>query len=202
MAERSIFNVDQFKAAMVGGGARANQFFVTLSFPSYVPTGGPASFQASFLVSAAALPGSVVSPTIVQYRGREVKFSGERTFAPWTVTILNDVSFNIRNSLEQWMAGMNGLVNNNGYTNPKAYQVDLNVTQLDRNNNPLKNYKLHDAFPIDLSDITLNYGDNDTIESYTCTFQYQHYVTNFATQLSVGNIANNTIGAGRSVLGI
>ena len=55
MAERSIFNVDQFKAAMIGGGARANQFFVALSFPTYVTLGGAATAQAAFLVNAAAL---------------------------------------------------------------------------------------------------------------------------------------------------
>jgi hypothetical protein len=202
MAERSVFNVDQFKAAMIGGGARANQFFVSLTFPDYVSVGGLATGSAAFLVSAAALPGSVVAPTIVQYRGREVKFAGERTFAPWTITVMNDVSFGIRNALERWMAGMNGLTDNAGYTAPGTYQKQLNVTQLDRNNNPLKNYKIEGAFPIDLSDITLNYGDNDTIETYTCTFQYQHYTTSFDGQLSVGNVVNNTIGRGKSIFGI
>jgi hypothetical protein len=202
MAERSIFNVDQFKAAMIGGGARANQFFVALNFPGYVPTGGAATPQAAFLCSATSLPGSVVNPTIVQYRGREVKFAGERTFAPWTVTIMNDVSFNIRNSLEAWMNGMNGLVNNNGITNPREYQVNISVTQLDRNNNPLKIYTLASAFPVDLSEIALNYGDNDTIETYTCTFQFQHYTTALSGSLSAGNVINNTIGRGRGILGI
>jgi hypothetical protein len=202
MAERSIFNVDQFKAAMIGGGARANQFFVALSFPTYVTLGGAATAQAAFLVNAAALPGSIVQPTIVPYRGREVKFAGERIFQPWTITVMNDVSFNIRNSLERWMAGINGLENNTGRTNPRDYQTNLTVTQLDRNNNPLKIYTLASAFPVDLSDITLNYGDNDTIEQYTVTFQYQHYTTSFDTALSVGNVINNTIGGGGSIFGI
>jgi hypothetical protein len=202
MAERSIFNVDQFKAAMIGGGARANQFFVALSFPTYVTLGGAATAQAAFLVNAAALPGSIVQPTIVPYRGREVKFAGERIFQPWTITVMNDVSFNIRNSLERWMAGINGLQDNTGRTNPRDYQTNLTVTQLDRNNNPLKIYTLASAFPVDLSDITLNYGDNDTIEQYTVTFQYQHYTTSFDTALSAGNVINNTIGGGGSIFGI
>lgn len=202
MAERSIFNVDQFKAAMVGGGARANQFFVALSFPTYVTLGGAASAQAAFLVNAATLPGSIVQPTIVPYRGREVKFAGERIFQPWTITVMNDVSFNIRNSLEKWMAGINGLADNTGRTNPRDYQTNLTVTQLDRNNNPLKIYTLHSAFPVDLGDIQLNYGDNDTIESYTVTFHYQHYTTAFDTALSVGNVINNVTNIGQNTFGI
>ena len=202
MAERSIFNVDQFKAAMVGGGARANQFFVTLNFPSYVALGGVAGAQAAFLVNAATLPGSIIQPTIVPYRGREVKFAGERVFQPWSITVMNDVSFNIRNALEKWMVGINGLSDNAGRTNPVDYQANLAVTQLDRNNNPLKIYNLVSAFPIDIGDIALNYGDNDTIETYTVTFQYQHYTTVLDTALSVGNVINNVTNTGKTLFGI
>jgi hypothetical protein len=193
MAERTIFNVDQFKANMIGGGARANQFFVGLIFPGYVTAGLLATAQSAFLVNSAALPGSIVNPILVPYRGREVKFAGERIFQPWTVTVLNDVSFNIRNRLEEWMNGMNGLQDGTGKTNPREYQTNLYVTQLDRNNAPLKSYTLNSAFPVDLGDIQLNYGDNDTIETYTVTFQYQHYTTNFDDALSIGNVINNTI---------
>lgn len=197
MAESVVFNVDQFKAAMIGGGARANQFFVTLNFPSYVAQGGAAAAQAAFLVNAATLPGSIVQNTAIQYRGRQVNFAGERVFNPWTITVMNDNSFKIRNSLEAWMNGMNNLVDNTGLTNPVNYQANLAVTQLDRNNAPLKSYTIHSAYPIDVSDITLNFGDNDTIETYTVTFQYQHYTVDNAG--SVGNLVAN---AASSVFGI
>jgi hypothetical protein len=201
MAERSIFNVDQFKAAMVGGGARANQFFVALSFPSYVTQGGAAAAQAAFLVNATTLPGSIVQPTLVPYRGREVKFAGERIFNPWQIQVMNDTTFNIRNSFERWMAGINGLQNNSGRTNPRDYQANITVTQLDRNNNPLKVYTLASAFPTEISDINLSYADNDTIETYTVTFQYQHYTTALDTALSLGNLVNNTVNIGNTLFG-
>lgn len=202
MAERSIFNVDQFKAAMVGGGARANQFFVSLSFPSFVSLGGAATAQAAFLVNSTTLPGSIVNPVLVPYRGRDVKFAGERKFNPWSITVLNDVSFNIRNSMEKWMAGINGLVNNSGRTNPADYQVNLQVTQLDRNNNPLKIYTLHSAFPVDIGDIQVDFGQNDTIETYTVQFEYQHFTTSFDTALSIGNTVNQVANAGQGVFNI
>ena len=116
--------------------------------------------------------------------------------------VLNDVSFNIRNSLEKWMAGMNDLQNNNGRTNPRDYQANITVTQLDRNNNPLKVYTLHSAFPVNLGDITLNYGDNDTVETYTVEFQYQHYTTQFDTALSIGNVINNVTNVGSTTFGL
>ena len=184
MAYTEAFNVDTFKSKLLGGGARANQFVVNLNFPQGA---GQAGIAASFLVNAASLPGSVVNPTIVPYRGREVKLAGERVFAPWTVTILNDAAFTIRNQLEYWMNLMNNTVNNSGATNPTQYQTNLTVTQLDRNNAALKAYTLVGAFPVDLSDIALNYGDNDTIETFTCTFQYQHFTTGYNSL--VANVA-------------
>ena len=182
----SFFNIDGFKSALVGGGARANQFRVQLNYPSSANPGAEA-FQgprAEFLVTAAALPGSVVNPTIVPYRGREVKFAGERTFAPWTITVLNDVSFTIRNNLERWMNSMNGLSDNQGTTSHYQYQTDLSVYQLGRNGEVLKTYLLVGAFPTDISEIALNFGDNDTVETFTCTFQYQHYITEFNSNLA------------------
>lgn len=185
MAEQSFFNVDNFKGALVGGGVRANQFFVRLNYPSSVTPNSAfttAGLQSDFLVNAASLPGSVVNPTIIPYRGREIKFAGERVFQPWTITVLNDASFSVRNNMEQWMASMNDPVNNTGQLRPVDYQTDLFVTQLDRNSLPLKEYKIVNAFPIDISDIALSFGDNDTIETFTVTFQYQHYETSYAPQ--------------------
>lgn len=182
----SLFNIDRFKSALVGGGARANQFKVQINYPSaaaaaQVGIDGPSS---EFLVTAAALPGSVVNPTIVPYRGREVKFAGERVFAPWTVTILNDVGFTLRNNLERWMNAMNGLSDNQGTTNHADYQTNLSVYQLGRNGEILKTYLMVGAFPVDISEVALNFGDNDTIETFTCTFQYQHYITEFNSNIA------------------
>ena len=184
MAEVSIFNVDQFKAALAGGGVRANQFFVRLHYPpGIVPIGAgeqTITGQGSdFLVSATTLPGSGINPTIVPYRGREVKFAGERVFQPWSITVLNDASFSIRNAMEEWMNSMNNLIDGRGNMTPSLYQTDLFVTQLNRDSAPLKEYKIVNAFPIDISDIALSFGDNDTIETFTVTFQYQHFETGY-----------------------
>lgn len=184
MAEVSIFNVDQFKAALTGGGVRANQFFVRLHYPpGIVPIGAgeqTITGQGSdFLVSATTLPGSVINPTIIPYRGREVKFAGERVFQPWTITVLNDASFSIRNAMEEWMNSMNNVIDGRGNMTPSLYQTDLFVTQLNRDSAPLKQYKIVNAFPIDISDIALSFGDNDTIETFTVTFQYQHFETDY-----------------------
>lgn len=173
----SVFNVERFKSALTNGGARPNQFYVELSFPTYVAAASIAVARSPFLVSVAELPGQTVNPAIVQYRGREVKFVGDRVYAPWTVTVLNDAELSIRNALEQWMGGMEDYATKIGRLQPSEYQRDASVYQLDRNGNILKSYKLVNCFPVDLSPVGLDFGANDQISSFTVTFQYQHFTT-------------------------
>lgn len=167
-------DISKFKGLLGAGGARPNQFRILLSFPSYVTVPNP---EYSLLVTGAAVPASNVNPTLVQYRGREVKLAGERIFDPWTITIVNDTEFSLRRPFEEWMNGMNNLVDNTGVLTPRDYQIDLEVEHLDRNDEVLQTYKLHSAFPINMSEIALQYGQNDVIEEFTVTFQYQHYTT-------------------------
>ena len=173
----TTFNVERFKSALTNGGARPNQFAVQLSFPTFVANQALAVARAPFLVSVAELPGQTVNPAIVQYRGREVKFVGDRVYAPWTITVLNDAEMSIRTAMEQWMNGMEDYANKTGRLQPSEYQRDMQVFQLDRNGNALKSYNIVNAFPVDLSPVALDFGANDQISSFTVTFQYQHFTT-------------------------
>ena len=73
-------DISQFKNKLGAGGSRPNQFLVTLNWPTII--GAAVTGDDALLVTSAALPASNVNPTIVQYRGREVKLAGERTFDP------------------------------------------------------------------------------------------------------------------------
>jgi len=183
----TTFNVESFKSALTNGGARPNQFAVQLSFPTYVTGQALAVARAPFLVSVAELPGQTVNPAIVQYRGREGKFVGDRIYSPWTITVLNDADMSIRNAMEQWMGGMEDYATKFGQMQPSQYQRDLQVFQLDRNGNALKSYNIRDAFPVDLSPVGLDFGANDQISSFTVTFQYQYFVT---SNNPLGSIVN------------
>jgi hypothetical protein len=177
----TTFNVERFKSALTNGGARPNQFAVQLSYPTYVTGQSTAVARSPFLVSVAELPGQTVNPAIVQYRGREVKFVGDRIYAPWTITVLNDSEMSIRNAIEEWMGGMEDYATKLGRLQPSEYQRDLDVFQLDRNGNVLKSYKLVNAFPVDLSPVALDFGANDQISQFQVTWQYQHFTTSTAT---------------------
>lgn len=177
MADTVYFNVDQFKAQLNGGGARPNQFFVQLTFPASVTLGALAIQSSPFLVTAASLPGSTIGVASTMYRGREVPMAGERQFQAWSVNVLNDNNFTIRNALEDWSSKMNDYQNNSGELSPSKYQADMLVTQLDRNNLPLKTYQIRSAFPVEIGEVPLDFSANDVISSFTCSFKYQDFKT-------------------------
>jgi len=171
----AILGIDDFKSKLRGGGARANLFKATINYPRFA--GGDVE-ATQFLVRAASLPQSTMTTTVVPFRGRELKLSGTRTFPDWTTTILNDTDFRVRNALERWMNGVNAHSANTGFTDPLDYQSDLKVEQLDRDESVIKTYVFRGAFPIDLSEITLNYNENDVVEEFSCTWSFQYWESN------------------------
>ena len=168
----AVLGVDDFKSKLRGGGARPNLFKATINFPGYA--NGDAELT-SFLCEAAQLPGSTMGIIPVPFRGRILKMAGDRTFAEWTVTIINDTDFAIRNSMERWMNGINAHSSNTGLAAPIAYEADLSVDQLDREGESIKDYTFRGAFPVDLSPIDLAFSSTDEIERFTVTFQYQYF---------------------------
>lgn len=178
------FNVAEFRANMIGDGARPNLFEVSLSFPIVATGGSNAAQKATFMAKTAQLPGSTVGTVPVFYFGRELKFAGNRTFTDWTVSIINDEDFTIRNSLESWMNAINshaGNLRNAGAAEPAGYTVDATVTQYGKTGSGLKTYRFVGMYPVDISPIDLDWGSNDTIEEYAVTFAYQWWETDTTT---------------------
>jgi hypothetical protein len=172
------FNVAEFRSQMTGDGARPNLFSVSLTFPQFVTNGVDASRKVTFMAKAAQLPGSTIGSVPVYYFGREMKFVGNRSFADWTITIINDEDFVIRNTIEKWMNSLNSHASNVRDTNaatPSGYSVDAEVIQYGKTGKELKKYSFVGMFPLDLAPIALDWGSNDTIEEFDVTFAYQYW---------------------------
>ena len=168
----AILGVDDFKSKLVGGGARPNLFKATINFPAYA--GGDVELT-SFLVKAAALPASTIGTINVPFRGRQVLIAGDRTFEPWTITVINDTDFKVRNAFERWMNGINQHAANTGLTNPVDYQADMQVAQLDKAGNEVKVYNFRGTFPSAVSSIELSYESGDQIEEFQVELQVQYW---------------------------
>ena len=173
-------NINEFKSRLRGGGARANQFKVTLPFPGYAAVGGETS-DLAFRCRATAVPGQTVGNIAIPFRGRVLQIAGDRTFEPWSITVMNDTDFKLYRGFERWMNGINNMTDNEGIANPADYQVDGFIDHLDRNGNTLKSYTYRGLFPIALDSIPLNYNANDAIEEFGVTFQFQYFETDTTT---------------------
>ena len=167
--------IDDFKANLIGGGARANQFRVTITPPPGIAIGLDVR-RASFLVTASNLPQSQLGEIAVPFRGRNIYVAGDRPAPePWTVTFYNDTDFMVRNAMERWHNGINDFANNTGVVNSADFQTDLFVEQLDRDETILKTYIFRSAFPLTIAAIDLSTAEATEIETFEVTWRYQHY---------------------------
>ena len=167
--------IDEFKANLIGGGARANQFRVTITPPPGIAIGLDVR-RASFLVRASNLPAQTLGEIAVPFRGRQIYIAGDRTFdETWTTTFLNDTDFMVRTAIELWMNGINDLADNTGVIAPADYQTDLTVEQLDRDDTVLKTYIFRSAWPTTIAAIELTADQADAIEEFEVTWRYQHF---------------------------
>jgi hypothetical protein len=163
-------NLSAFTTALQGGGARANQFMVTLGGTG--ATGLTNNFH--FLCRSAQVPALTIGEVAVPYRGRVIYLAGDRTYDAWTVTIMNDRNYSVRAFLENWMDDMSDI---GGTTKANAisaasYYANATVQQLDRNNKPIRTYKLEGVWPTTLDAIDLSYDANDAIEEFGATFRF------------------------------
>jgi len=176
MATRNQLNtipfrkITDFKSKMSGGGTRSNLFEVELSFPSAINVDANVLDKSRFLVKAAALPSSNLTPLEVAFRGRTLKLAGDRSFESWTITVINDTDFAIRSAFEKWSNYMNRLSDNTGATDPAVYQTDAFVYQLGRDGGILRAYHFYDTFPTAISSIQLSY-ETESIQEFTVELQ-------------------------------
>ena len=173
-------NINDFKSALKGGGARANQFQVTMPFPGFAAVGGETRTM-SYLCTATNLPGMTLAEIPVPFRGRNLYIAGDRSIEPWSVTILNDTDFAIRNAFERWMNEINAMSDNSGLENPADYMVDAFVDQLDRAGQVIKSYTFRGMWPLTIGNIDVAYATNDEVETFDVTYRYQFFETNTTT---------------------
>jgi hypothetical protein len=172
-----VGTLDQFRAQLIGGGARANQFKVEINNPP-VPFANRVNVrQAAFLCSATSLPSMSLSVVEVPFRGRTIRIAGDRDFPDaWEATFLNDTDFSIRNAMESWSNAINDLATAQGETNSLEYCADLTVSQLDRDDTILKTYKFVNAWPETVAAIDLSTAATTEIENFVVSFRYQHFL--------------------------
>lgn len=172
------FNINEFRSHLTFDGARPNYFEVYLTFPGNVLDAGTAATKTTFMGKASHLPGSNIGTVPLYYFGREVKVPGNRTFADWTITVIQDEDFVIRNAFENWMNLINahgGNIRDPSMVNSLGYSVNASVVQYGKVGDIIAQYDFVGLYPNDLAPIDLDWQSNDTIMEWTATLSYQYW---------------------------
>lgn len=165
------FNINNIRAELTGGGARPSQFEVIITNP----IDGAADLKVPFMVQAAQIPSFTIGQIEVPYFGRKVKIAGDRTFEDWTVTVMNDEDFLIRNAMEAWHNAINRLERNirdTGSASDLDYKSQATVTQFGKQGDVLRVYQFEGLFPTTIASIPLDWNTTDDIERFDVTFAY------------------------------
>ena len=173
MATNEFFNINTFRQKL-NGGSKANLFRILIEPDGLIPDVDLA--DTSILCKSGAIPAFTLGVIEVPFRGRRIKIPGDRTYADWTATFINDDNQDIRKSFDNWL---NTIVNVDGEEalrdGTDSYRCTITVSQLKPDGSVARKYKLFDAFPTDVSAIDLSYDTTDAIQEFTVTFQY-HYL--------------------------
>lgn len=189
-------NVTALRNKLVGGGARPSLFYCTVSFPTLLNAALDEAYgmsDVSFFMKAASVPESTLNEITKSFLGRDIKIpSIDRTFGPWTVTVINDENYRIRHLFESWIEHISPgsaifkAQSGFGSAGPENVYGQMNVHQLKKDGEEsvfagpggaryLGSYYFKDAFPTSVSEISLSWDDKDTIEEFTVTFAYQYW---------------------------
>ena len=168
-------NLSAFTQALQGGGARANQFMVTMGGAG--AAGMSSNFH--FLCRSATIPAMTIGEVAVPYRGRTIYLAGDRVYDAWTITVMNDRNYTVRSFLESWMDDMGdiGGTTKANTISSASYYATATIKQLDRNDAPIRSYKLEGVWPTALDAIDLSFDANDAIEEFGCSFRFNWMTT-------------------------
>jgi hypothetical protein len=179
------FNINEMKSQLTFGGARPTLFSVKI----FNPANSSADVKTEFMVQTSQIPSSTISPIEVAYFGRRIKLAGDRSYDTWSVTVINDEDFLVRNAMEEWSNRINGSLTNLrtfGGAQPSLYKSQALVTQYGRTGDTLRQYKFNGIFPLDISTIELDWGSTDTIETFSVTFAYDNWEVSSAGRTGNG----------------
>lgn len=174
------FNVNEIRSQLTLGGARSSLFQVTLTNPA----NSVGDIKIPFMVRASSIPAATLGVIEVPYFGRKVRLAGDRTFGEWTVVVMNDEDFLVRNAMEEWSNQINTLQGNLrgfGAASPLLYKSTAQVTQYSKTGAPIREYTFNGIFPVEVSPIELDWGNTDSIQEFQVTFAYDWWEVDGAT---------------------
>lgn len=167
------FNINDIRASMSLDGARPTLFMVEIQNPY----NGLAGLKIPISVRAASIPARTFGQIPVPYFGRTINLRGDPQYDAWSVGILNDEDFVIREAFEQWCDAINAPEDNVARDPGLAYKSSAIVTQFSKTGETIRRYRFDGIFPVQVGDINLNWGAQNQVEEFGVTFAVDKWVS-------------------------
>ena len=156
-------DISKFGTQYSGDYARPNLFQVTIA-------GTAPAMDVEMFVKTATLPNTTVGVVEVPYQNRKLKVPGDRTFADWTATIMNDESYVVREALLEWQMKITGFTKFSSAIDVSEAHRAITIQPFDRGGNNSTHKVLVYGWPSEIGTIDLSWETPDAIQEYTVTF--------------------------------
>jgi len=157
------FVVDDFGLQYSGDYARSNLFHVTIA-------GNDPALEVEMFVKTASLPAATVGVVEVPYQNRKMKIPGDRTFADWTATIINDEAYVVRKGLLDWQKNIVGFLDFKTSESVGKAHRSISIQPMKRSGGDTTHSVTVYGWPSEVGAIDLSWETADTIQEYTVTF--------------------------------
>lgn len=146
-----------------------------------------------FNAKGSQLPSSELGTIEIPYHGRKLKIPGQRTFAEWTITIMEDSNMTVRKAIEAWINSID-----NAETGKlgigSAIFSDIKVTLLNTQGGAAMSYTLYGAYPSNMASVELSYDEQTAPLEYQVTFNYSYHTTQGGGQIQQGGLGLGGLG--------
>lgn len=171
-----VNNLDQ-----IDDVAKANHFDVVFALPQQLFNGTVTSATLALQCETAELPGVDITPIEYRHHAFTKRIPHHLNYAPLTLTFLCGGAMLEKQFFDLWIKlcvpNSTGLVSyrQDSQGNP-LYEALITINQYDQTGNQTYFAQAQEAFPISLSQMNVNWGD-DSIQRLTVTFVFTKWLT-------------------------
>lgn len=172
------------------GGNKANRFEIHGAIGAASgTTDANSQFTANkFHVRSASLPASTFGAIPVNFRGRTVLYPGERVYAPWTITVLDDNKSNNATSLYTQFHDWSNTINDHDINvmtiedgtqlgdafhtaNWTIYQLSVNSEDITK---PIRKTILHHCWPVRVGEIQFDMSKDNQLAAFEVEVRFSY----------------------------
>ena len=194
MPDGRIKSIDDFIGTLKDGLARPNRYIVTFVAPPGVSgtNAGRAISRAQqgavsttfreyndrnsveILCHSAQLPGRNMDTYEHMHYGAPYPAPISQSYSPAQFSFYTNTKYNSRKLFEVWQQTILNIATNT-FNFYDEFVSNVKIETFDRENNKTYGVLLHEAYPINVSSVSLGYGEKDSLADVSVTMAYRYW---------------------------